>query len=667
MICLGLHCGSLTRNALVSHRMQQPPAGAAVIVHNGAVLAAAMEDRWRGLDEFTDFPVKAIELCLAQAGIALADVDVIAVGSAEADIDATALQRALEDATARTMTGREWLAGLFLESFALDVSAKLLRFCPADHAQIRAAWLASGYPDALCVHLEGLESATAGAVVYCDSSGVRELHKFTAAQSPRRISRCINGLLGFGPGEDSAVYGLAPYGNSEVYATVLERMFELLPDGGFSIVSDTEMLELVQTSGLAQIARRLDGPITQAHQDVAAATQLMLDRVMGHVLTHFKGLTGARRLCISGSIAGNPALVGRIVQAGLFEQTSCMPMANSGAAALGAALAVAIPPQTGCVMTPLYVGQDIDVRESVAQHLQRWGSLIETRNVTDAASVAAQLVAAGKVIGWVQGRTEFGSRSLGHRSVLADPRNAHIAPRLAAMLLQSSCERCCTGAVLQERLAEVVGKLGGADALAYQPLTLPVRPEVRAALAGIVFPNHTATLHSVAAEHDPYFYALITAFARLTGVPVVLNTSMEDGAVAMVETIDAAVAYLLRNGIDHLIVGDWLVGAAGPVAAHPGFLDLTPVVPRICGLVRHSGTHLSIERNNPAASASSMRLAPQVFSALLEGPAGGPLRNRLRSQQAEHAANLQQLFTLWRHGFVDLQPAGHAGHSFRPQ
>ncbi|HZF33033.1 MAG TPA: carbamoyltransferase C-terminal domain-containing protein, partial [Candidatus Angelobacter sp.] len=641
--------------------------GAAVLLRDGRIVAAIEEERLNRVKHSNFFPARAIRFCLAEAGVTIADVDAIVTDVEENLFNGVALLAALNDPTLPVVPGRERIGGLFKREFGVDVSHKV-HFCRHHIAHLHGCWYSSGFPDALAVCLDGEGDGLSGLIASCSESRIEVLRPLAEAHSLGNFYTKMIGQLGFRRFDEYKAMGLAPYGDPTVYDALFQRMYALLPDGQFTILPDEGRWGMLMEAGLLTQARRKDQPFTQQHKDFAAALQAALERIVQHLLEHFHRVTAARRLCLSGGVAHNCTMNGRILRSGRFEQIYIQPAAHDAGNALGAALWLvrnagqAIPRD---IMPNLYLGSDVGSADEIGERLACWSPFVEAKRVPDAPAAAAEIMAGGGVIGWVQGRSEFGPRALGNRSILADPRPAANKDIINAMVKKREGFRPFAPSVLEERLADYFESLGVAT-VPFMVITLQVRPEMRQLLGAVTHADGSARVQSVSRADNPRYHALIEAFGRLTGVPVVLNTSFNNNAEPIVDSIDDAVACFLTTGINRLFVGDWLVEKAARTPGDVAFLELVPHIPQCRKLVerapRPGAVSHSIESTvSSFFTESAVAISPVLARLLVDRANGASTRARCRRHGIEDPAQLSQLsaelFDLWQRRSIQLLPA----------
>jgi len=311
---------------------------------------------------------------------------------------------------------------------------------------------------------------------------------------------------------------------------------------------------------------------------------------------------------------------GTVLRSGLFDEIFVQPAAHDAGNALGAALAVmrdAKRPRPLDVMPHVFLGRDIGLTNDIEMRLRRWMPLIDIELLDDAPESAAGLLAEGLVIGWVQGRSEFGPRALGNRSILADPRPAENKRTINAMIKKREDYRPFAPSIVEERLREFFEVPATVDNLPYMVVAVPAKPEVRSLLAAVTHVDGSARVQSVSRLQNPRYHALIAAFGRRTGVPIVLNTSFNNNAEPIVDSVDDAVATFLTTGIQAVVIGDWLVRKVADVAHHSALLDMGCELLPSRKLVRRStsnGSGYFIETTAVSISASPRPRCLQWFS-----------------------------------------------------
>jgi carbamoyltransferase len=332
-------------------------------------------------------------------------------------------------------------------------------------------------------------------------------------------------------------------------------------------------------------------PHLQEWQDLAWRAQEDTERILVERARWLHERTGSRNLCIAGGVGLNCVANGKIIEETPFKNVYIQPASGDDGVAIGCALWGHVEEKKqprAFVMRSPYLGReycDDAVESSLSSRFVRLAT--RRRSVTNVARETARLLAAGKVIGWFQGRSEFGPRALGNRSILADPREAKTKDRVNERVKRRQGFRPFAPAVLAERAGEF---FEGEEESPHMLLVKRVRPEMRGKVAAIEHVDGTARVQTVRREDNPLFYDLIEAFGELTGVPVLLNTSFNVRGQPIVETPDEAVETLLDCGLDALVIHDRIVEKrvqGGPLGAVLRFLGQVRRNLRSDALVEH--------------------------------------------------------------------------------
>jgi carbamoyltransferase len=639
---------------------------AAVLIRDGEVIAAVEEERLNRVKHSNLFPARAIRYCLAEARVTLEDVDAIATDSSEDFYDFLTLHELVHDPRLARLSGRELIASAFRREFGVEVGGKL-RFCKHHFAHLCNAWYPSGFPEALVVCLDGDGDGLSGLIAHCRGDQIKILRNLPEPYSLGNFYTAQIGVLGYQRFDEYKVMGLAPYGNPKIFEALFRRMYELQPEGRFTIVPDAQRISLMKQAGLTEHFRAKGEPFTQVHKDFAAALQVTLESIALHVIDWFQKQTGARYLCLSGGVVHNCTLNGVLLRSGRFKQIYAQPAAHDAGNALGAALATAREAGASIArpMLPhLFLGPDIGDDKHCERELRRWQPLIDIQRVENTSETAAELLAQGQAISWVQGRSEFGPRALGNRSILADPRPAENKRIINAMVKKRESYRPFAPSVIEERLRDYFELPEGTERVPFMIFVLPVRAEMRELLGAITHVDGSARVQSVSRADNPRYHALIEAFGRRTGVPIVLNTSANNNAEPIVDSVRDAVVLFLTTGVHALVIGDWLVRKVDAPAQHPAFLDLVPDMPSTRKLVRRIAKDgkpaYFIETTAPRFfGTTSLPLSAQLAQVLLHDGSSN-VRERFQKLGIEDAGACSQLadelFELWAERAVRLSP-----------
>lgn len=572
---------------------------AAVILRDGKLVAAVEEERLRRVKHWAGFPAESIRWCLAQVGATLRDVDAVAINS---------------DASANTARKVAWtLAHRPDPRFVLDkirnkrerrgIEAELARAVPGsafggtaqfvEHhlAHMASAYFASPFDTASVISVDGFGDFASGAWGLGVGTALRLEEHVWFPHSLGAFYTGITQFLGFPHyGDEYKVMGLAPYGTPR-YLDAMRQVVTLRADGRYALAMryfrhGRERLANQWSDGapvvgvhwaepLAELlgpARVAGEPITQRHQDIARSAQAMFEEALFHMLRSVHALHGMSALALSGGCAMNSVAAGRITQQTPFTELYVPAAPGDAGGALGAALMV-WHAQGGTRSAPLthaYWGPDFTddaVQQALTAQAARWdevgGVLTRVEDEAELARMVAQAIADGEVVGWMQGRLEWGPRALGNRSILADPRRADMQDILNHRIKRRESFRPFAPSVLRE----AVGEWFEADVdVPFMSQVLPLREAKRALVPAVAHVDGSGRLHTVCADANPRYHRLLRAFADLTGVPMLVNTSFNENE-PIVCTAQEAVACFLRTEMDRLVLGNVLLTRRSPVLA----------------------------------------------------------------------------------------------------
>ena len=553
----------------------------AALLHDGRVVACAAEERFTrvkyslNLAGNTLLPVNAVRYCIAEAGITMDDVDLVAhycaFTSALVDRRCDLLRPFLSDADLTRL--RASYGDVYEEMMSLDAVHRQFTamagcsprcLVPVRHhrAHAASAFFPSGFPEALVATMDGTGEVESGMIAVGSGRSITEIATASLPASLGTLYLIITVFLGFRSlGDEYKVMGLASYGDPSRYRRAFERFVQLGPDGTYG----TPLLpgEALKDHLLSELGlpRAPGEELGSRHADIAAALQDALHRAVMHVLAHARHETGLDRLCLAGGVALNCTLNGVIARSGLFKRVFVQPASGDEGCSIGAAYAAYLE-ETGGELPDdrrwehAYWGPGYADGE-VMNALQEFSDRVSWVRSEDIVNETAARLASGQVVGWYQGRMEFGPRALGNRSILADPRDAGMKDRINEKVKRREQFRPFAPAIPCERAAEFFDMSGLPDS-PFMLFTVPVWERCRAVIPAVTHVDGTARLQTVARATNPRFWDLLHAFGRLTGVPVLLNTSFNVRNEPIVCTPHDACACFVSTEIDCLVIGDYI-------------------------------------------------------------------------------------------------------------
>lgn len=542
---------------------------AAVLVEGGRVVAAAEEERFSRRKFDPEFPAGAIDFCLRRAGINASDLAAIGYGFDP--------RRKLLAKTAHVLSGfpsslqfvgEGWRLSRRMNGVVTDLRARLNFGGPIyrfNHHLCHAAsaFYASPFDTAALLTLDGAGDWESGWWGRGRELVIEEVASVDWPRSLGHVYAAFTEYLGFEPFSDEyKVMGLAAYGEPRHAASVAEMFWP--EEGGYGV--DLAYFNF-QTGRRPRYARKLverfgpalDGAeesIPQHYRDVAASLQLQLEQVVAHLARTVVAATGERRLCLAGGVAMNSVANGKLLSEEIADAIYVPPCASDAGVALGAAYLAHLHATGGLAREELKtaaLGPEYAEAEIVAAAGARG---LASRVLDDPARRAAELIAEGKIVGWFQGRMEFGPRALGHRSILADPRCAAMKEIVNAKIKFREPFRPFAPSVLAECAGDYFLH---AEANPFMTRVCQARAERRHEIPAVVHVDGTARVQTVERDAAPLYWRLINSFRELTGVPIVLNTSFNVRGEPIVNTPAEACDTFLRTALDALVCGRQLI------------------------------------------------------------------------------------------------------------
>jgi predicted NodU family carbamoyl transferase len=532
---------------------------AAVLLRDGRVAAAVEQERLNRVKHTTAFAGDAMHACLKTAGFTLRDVDRIAFFFDEHYTDSQLFRHYATDPNRPVRWSRTLLADRVRERFASDLSDDQVEFVEHHEAHAFSAYPQSGYLDALVVVMDGAGEESSISVYDAHGSRMEQLASKEISHSLGYLYLAGTQLLGYGLFDEYKVMGLAPYGDPSTFRPVFDSLYELQPDGDFRLDYASLQPAFAETGFPL---RRKGQAFSQQHKDFAAGLQEATEIIGWHVISHWQRRTGHRRLAIAGGLGQNCTFNGKLLRSAVFDDIFVHPAAHDAGAALGAALKVHVDHRGDFPrerIRQVFWGPDLPKRNVIERLLTRWSRFVTFERSGAAERETAELLAADKVVGWVQGRSEFGPRALGNRSILADPRPEANRDRVNRMVKERETYRPFAPSVQAEHLREYFEFPDGMTIPDFMVFTVPVRPDRRSLLGAVTHVDGSARVHAVDRRVNPRYWCLLEEFSRRTGVPILLNTSFNNHSEPIVDSIEDALCCYLTTRIDHLVIDDVIV------------------------------------------------------------------------------------------------------------
>jgi carbamoyltransferase len=576
---------------------------AAAVLRDGQLVAAAEEERFSRAKHDFGFPKLAIEFCLRQAGIDAKDLDyVVFYERPFRKLDrllASVLQtypqswKVFRESMIGWMLDKLWIASTLQSE--LGISREKILFSDHHLSHAASAFLCSPFQEAAILTVDGVgEWLTAACGVGRDTQ-IRLSKQIEFPHSIGLLYSAFTAFLGFEVNEgEYKVMGMAPYGTPR-YADKVWKLVKQNEDGSFSLDMDyfcfhystdrmysRKFIELfgeprpvetpffTESTGYPKYFGQKGPDYTaqcranEHYADIAASVQRVTEDLLVGMAKNLHKETGLKKLCIAGGVGLNSVANGRILRESGFEELFIQPAAGDSGGALGAALwayhSVLGKPRS-FVMEHAYWGQECGAPE-ISSFLQSENIPYHEAGSTDELlDRVTQNLMQGKVVGWYQGRFEWGPRALGNRSILADPRGAEMKDIVNSKIKFREPYRPFAPSVLAEAAATYFEVDGIADhyPLRYMLYVTPVKAEHHATLPAITHVDGSARVQTVYREQNPLYYGLIERFGQASGVPVLLNTSFNLRGEPIVTTPANACSTFLRSQMDCLVLGNFLI------------------------------------------------------------------------------------------------------------
>ena len=569
----------------------------AALVTDGRLVAAVEEERFTRVKHWAGFPRESIAQCLAMAGRQAGDIHHFAVSR---DPRAHLWRKALFALRRRPGAGmvRDRLrnrrrvkdvASAVGEAFELEVAAVRGRTHWVEHhpAHLASTFFVSPFEEAAVCAIDGFGDFVSTSFAVGRGSRLQVIDRSFFPHSLGLLYLALTQYLGFRKyGDEYKVMGLAPYGTPD-FASDLRRLVRARGDHGFELdlsyfrhwsegASMTwdggePVIDTVYTPKLEALlgpARRPDEPIESRHEAIAASLQQVFEEAVFRTLNGLQRRTGLRRLCLAGGCAMNSVANGKIRERTPFRDIYVQPAAADNGTALGAAYWVwhqVLGKPRAFVMDHAYWGPAFDadaMQRVIADHERALvTAACELKRFDDDDALCARTaeeIAAGKIVGWFQGRMEWGARALGNRSILADPRRPDMREIINSKIKFRERFRPFAPSVLVEAFEEF---FVGAVPDPFMIQVYPVRPEKRSVIPAVTHVDGSGRLQTVSKETNRLYWTLIKAFGDLTGVPVLLNTSFNENE-PIVQRPEEALDCFLRTRMDVLVLGPYFIKKA---------------------------------------------------------------------------------------------------------
>jgi carbamoyltransferase len=565
----------------------------ACLVVDGKLVAAVEEERFRRIKHWAGFPSESIRYCLDEADITLADVDVVAINS---DPKANLMKKIGFTLKKRPEFGlvmdrlknqkeRRSIEGELAASFPDQAFDGQIKYVEHHMAHLSSAFHVSPYDEAVVVSVDGFGDFASASWGVGRGTEIAIDDKVYFPYSLGTFYQALTQFIGFpNYGDEYKVMGLAPYGKPE-YMDEMRQIVLLQDDGSFKLNMDyfiyhKEKIDYEWESGSPSVGRlfsdkmsELFGPerqkgaaLTQKHMDIAHSVQAMYEEAFFHLLNTTYERHKVESLCIAGGCGMNSVANGKIRRKTKFKNVYIQSAAGDAGGAIGAAFSTFFKHNANakrefemdhaCWGPSFTNGQISKVLKNYNNQLTNDHFIVElVDDLQMLVNRTAKGISEGKVIGWFQGRMEWGPRALGNRSILGDPRRIDMKDILNRKIKRRESFRPFAPSILRDCVSDWFEE---DDDVPFMMKVFQVKSDKRNDIPAVTHVDGSGRLQTVCEKTNPRYHALISQFYSITGVPIVLNTSFNENEPVVCRPEEALDCFL-RTRMDVLVLGDWLV------------------------------------------------------------------------------------------------------------
>jgi len=550
----------------------------AAILKDGKVIAAVEEERFSRKKFDDDFPKQAINWCLKESGISSKNLDSVAFY----DKPVLKFERLLDNYIAVAPRGLysfldvipKWLhKRLWVKD---EISKHLKDFngeiiFPEHHMSHAAhAFFTSPFDEAAILTVDGVGEWTTASFGTAHDTTIKLTNDIRWPHSVGLFYSAFTYFLGFKVNEgEYKLMGLSAYGKPKYYDLIMENLVDVKNDGSihlnmkyFSFTYDKVMTNQKFSDLFGIPPRKEDSKAEQIHYDIAASAQLVLEDILLKMVNHVHKKTGMTNLCFGGGVALNGVANYRILKEGPFENLHIPPSPGDGGSAVGCAQYLyychdknkrMMEDNVERIKNNIFVGpsHSNDEIKSFLDTNKIDYKFLETNSLLQ---TVAKLIVEGNVVGWYQGKMEWGPRALGNRSIIADPRNVKMKDILNEKIKHRESFRPFAPCILEEYTSEYFDVDVSSP---YMLLVAPVKKPEK--IPAVTHVDGTARLQTVSKDINLLFYNLITEFYKITGVPVLINTSMNVRGEPIVDTPEQAYNMIVKTDMDYIVMGDYII------------------------------------------------------------------------------------------------------------
>ncbi len=551
----------------------------ACLLEDGTLVAAVEEERFTRIkhgkpaliDNPDILPKQAIAFCLKKAEITFDQIDRIGISFCPKE-------RLKNIGTDEYFTEGSWgsklgenlfyekiltIPKLLNEYAGVDLTDKII-WVPHHISHAGSAYYVSPFKESAILSIDGIGEFT---TTWLGTGKENKMSVIKEIEYPNSIGflwEKISKFLGFSEYDTAKVMGLASYGNRERFHSIFQKLITLEANGGFKVNNNILRFRSEDYKPLEELfgIKKLDNQEnrTSAHEDMAAGLQAITNDVILHLVKFLSETTKSRNLCLAGGVALNCVSNFEIMCSGYFDSIYIQPAAHDAGTALGAAYYIWNDLQSqkrNFLMEHAFWGPDYSDKEIENILMSENIPYKKLKNIEE---VTAKLISEGNIIGWFQGKMEWGPRALGHRSLLVDPREANMKEILNVRIKRRELFRPFAPSVLSEDASSwfEIPTNCSSISMEFMEFVFPVKKEKKKIIPAVTHIDGTSRIQIVKKEINPKYHKLITEFKKITDVPMILNTSFNDNEPIVCSPIDAVKTFK-RTKMDYLVIQDFLI------------------------------------------------------------------------------------------------------------
>ncbi len=564
---------------------QSGPISSAALLGDGKIIAASPEERFSRIKHDRSFPHRAIDFCLRRAGIGYEDLAEIAIGWNPGENAALKYRPGFSD---WMRYPGEWLASVpnhLLSSmnrttpfevtgtesiFRLGqkgVPDRAVKIHYIDHhtCHARLALETSGFDSCAVVVIDGFSEQKVTSAYHARNGKIELVHREVFPNSLGCFFAAMTDYLGYRPFSDEwKVMGMAAYGDASRVAS-LDPLIGLVSEGSYELdLGYFDFFNFDRPKAFSKKLESLLGParqenenLSRRHFDAAAATQNLLEKTLSHYFGFVRRLTGEARLAFSGGVAMNCLFNGKIVDRNLFSRVHIPFAPDDSGNSIGAALERARANGSTISLAGQTPALGADAHDDqIGAALDRFK--LRAKRPAELPRYVARLLAEDKVVGWVRGRSEFGQRALGHRSIFASPCKPGMKDRLNQAVKYRESYRPFAPMLPLDRVKDFF-TTQDLDSVRYMEKAFTFRDSVRGQVPSVVHHDGTGRVQTVTPSEEPELHQILCEFESLTGVPVILNTSFNLAGEPIVNSVEDSLKTFITSGIDAIVMGEFVI------------------------------------------------------------------------------------------------------------